>query len=110
VISSSALLLEVPVNRLRLDAFGGGALLISRRNADWFNARTFVETAVKIETERLRLKPDDELEGTDLDDVVHDIASSFADDANNDGIGAQLDFLREQGWNPPEQLLRESKP
>ena len=97
-------------NRLRLDAFGGGALVISRRNADWLNTGTFVETAVKIETERLRLKPDDELEDTDLDDVVHDIASSFAADANNDGIGAQLDFLLEHGWNPPEHLLRESKP
>jgi hypothetical protein len=97
-------------DRLRLDAFGGGALVISRRNADWLNTGTFVETAVKIETERLRLKPDDELEDTDLDDVVHDIASSFAADANNDGIGAQLDFLLEHGWNPPEHLLRESKP
>jgi hypothetical protein len=94
----------------RLDAFGGGAVVISRRNADWFYTSTFVETAAKIETERLRLKPDDELEDTDLDDVVHDIASSFAADANNDGIGAQLDFLLEHGWNPPEHLLRESKP
>ena len=94
----------------RLDAFGGGAVVISRRNADWLNTGTFVETAAKIETERLRLKPDDELEDTDLDDVVHDIASSFATDSNNDGIGAQLDFLLEHGWNPPEHLLRESKP
>jgi hypothetical protein len=94
----------------RLDAFGGGAVVISRRNADWLNTGTFMETAVKIETERLRLKPDDELEDTDLDDVVHDIASSFAADANNDGIGAQLDFLLEHGWNAPEHLLRESKP
>ena len=69
-----------------------------------------METAAKIETEQLRLKPDDELEDTDLDDVVHDIASSFAADANNDGIGAQLDFLLEHGWHPPEHLLRESKP
>ena len=97
-------------DRLRLDAFGGGALVISRRNADWLNTGTFVETAAKIETEQLRLKPDDELEDTDLDDVVHDIASSFAADANNDGIGAQLDFLLEHGWHPPEHLLRESKP
>jgi len=97
-------------SRPRLDAFGGGALVISRRNADWLNTGTFVETAAKIETERLRLKPDDELDDTDLDDVVHDIASSFAADSNNDGIGAQLDFLLEHGWNPPEHLLRESKP
>lgn len=96
-------------SRPRLDAFGGGAVVISRRNADWFNTGTFVETAVKAETERLRLKPDDELEDIDLDDVVHDIASSFAADANNDGIGAQLDFLLEHGWNPPEHLLREPK-
>ena len=94
----------------RLGAFGGGAVVISRRNADWFNNGTFVETAVKAETERLRLKPDGELEDIDLDDVVHDIASSFAADVNNDGIGAQLDFLLEHGWNPPEHLLRESKP
>ncbi len=94
----------------RLDAFGGGAVVISRRNADWFNTRTFVETAVKTETERLRLKPDDELGDIDLDDVVHDIASILASDANNDGIGAQLDFLLDHGWNPPEHLLREGKP
>ena len=94
----------------RLDAFGGGAVVISRRNADWFSTSTFVATAVKTETERLRLKPDDELEGINLDDVVHDIASTLAADANNDGIGAQLDFLLEHGWNPPEHLLREPKP
>ena len=94
----------------RLDAFGGGAVVISRRNADWFSTSTFAATAVKAEAERLRLKPDDELEGIDLDDFVHDIASILASDANNDGIGAQLDFLLEHGWNPPEHLLREPRP
>ncbi len=94
----------------RLDAFGGGAVVISRRNADWFSTSTFAATAVKAEAERLRLKPDDELEGINLDDFVHDIASTLAADANNDGIGAQLDFLLEHGWNPPEHLLREFKP
>jgi hypothetical protein len=93
----------------RLDAFGGGAVVISRRNADWFYTSTFVETAVKIETKRLGLKPDDELEDADLDDVVHDMASILASDANNGSIGSQFDFLFEHGWNPPEHLLREPK-
>lgn len=92
----------------RLDAFSGGAAVISRRNVDWFNTATLVETAARIETERLRLKPDDELaDDVDLDEAVHDIASALAADANNDGIGAQLDFLFEHGWNPPEHLVRE---
>jgi hypothetical protein len=91
----------------QLDAFGGGAVVISRRNADWFSTGTFVETAKKVETERLRLKPDDELKGVDLDDDVYDIASGLGADAHNNGIGAQLDFLLEHGWNPPEHLLRE---
>jgi hypothetical protein len=96
-------------SRPRPNAFGGGAVVISRRNAMWFNTRTLLEHAVKIETERLKLRPDDKLEDTDLDDVVHDIASSLASDANNGGIGAQLDFLFEHGWNPPEHLLREAR-
>ncbi len=93
-------------SRPRPNAFGGGAVVISRRDAIWFNTGTLLEHAAKIETERLKLKPDDKLEDTDLDDVVHDIASSLASDANNGGIGAQLDFLFEHGWNPPEHLLR----
>ena len=97
-------------SRPRLDAFGGGAVVISRRNAVWFHTSALLQKAMKAETERLRLKPDDELEDADLDDVVHDIASILASDANNDGIGAQLDFLLEHGWNPPEHLLREPKP
>ena len=91
----------------QVGAFGGGAVVISRRNVDWFNTATLVETAVRLETERLTIKPDGELEGTDLDDAVHDIASSLATDANNDGIGAQLDFLLEHGWSPPAHMLRE---
>ena len=88
-----------------VDEFGGGAVVISRRNADWFSTATFIETAAKIESERLKLKADDEVD-IDLDDVVHDVASIIASDANNDGLGAQLDFLFAHGWNPPEQLLR----
>ena len=95
-------------SRPRLDAFGGGAVAISRRNAIWFNTGTLLDQTIKIETERLKLKPDDELEDTELDDVVHDIASSLASDANNGGIGTQIDFLFEHGWNPPEHLLREA--
>jgi hypothetical protein len=91
----------------QLDAFGGGAVVISRRNADWFSTGTFVETAKKVETERLRFKPDDELKGVDLDDDVYDIASGLGADAHNNGIGGQLDFLLEYGWNPPEHLLRD---
>ena len=91
----------------QLNAFGGGAVVISRRNANWFDTATFVETAVKVETERLRLKLDDELEGTDLDDDVDDIAGRLAADAHNNDIGGHLDFLLEHGWNPSERLLRE---
>ena len=29
-----------------------------------------------------------------------------ARDANNGGFGAQLGFLFEHGWNPPEPMLR----
>jgi hypothetical protein len=32
-----------------------------------------------------------------------------APDAKNGGIGTQLDFLLEHGWNPPEHLLREAR-
>ena len=92
----------------RLDGFGGGAVVISRRGTNWFSTASFVATAAKTEAERLRLKPDEEL--PDLDDVVHDFASSLASDANNGSIGAQLDFLFEHGWNPPEHLLREVVP
>lgn len=95
-------------DRPRLDGFGGGAMVITRRSLASFNSGAFVDTAVKAVTERLRLKPDEEL--PDLDDVVHDIASSLASDANNGSIGAQLDFLFEHGWNPSEHLLREVVP
>ena len=93
-------------SRPRVDAFGGGAVVISRRNVIWFDTGALLEQTVKTETARLKLKPDVELEDTDLDDVVHDIASSLASDANNGGTGTQLDFLFEHGWNPPEHLLR----
>ena len=96
-------------SRPRLDAFGGGAVVISRRNAVWFNTGTLLKKAVKTETERLKLRPDEELEDIDLDDVVHDIASSLASDANNSGTLSQLDFLFEHGWTPPEHLLREPR-
>ena len=94
----------------RLDAFGGGGVVVSRRNTDWFSTATFVETAAKVEAERLRFKSDEELEDADLDEAVRDVASSLAADANNDGIGAQLDFLLDHGWTPPEHLLREVAP
>ena len=88
-----------------MDDFGGGAVVISRRNADWFSTATFIETAAKIESERLKLKADNEVD-IDLNDVVHDVASIIASDANNDGLGPQLDFLFAHRSNPPEQLLR----
>ena len=34
----------------RLDAFGGGAAVISRRNMDWFTMTTLVKAAAQIET------------------------------------------------------------
>ena len=93
----------------RPDAFGGGAVVISRRNAVWFDTGTLLEKAAQAETGRLKLKPDEELEDAGLDEDVHDIASSLAADANNNGIGSQLDFLFEHGWNPPARLLREHR-
>jgi hypothetical protein len=93
----------------RVDACGGGAVVISRRNTIWFDTGTLLEKAVKVATERLKLKPDEELEAVDLDDAVHDIASSLTSDANNSGLGSQLDFLFEHGWTPLEHLLRECR-
>ena len=93
----------------RLDAFGGGAVVISRRNAVWFNTGMLLEKAAKAETTRLRLKSDEELDDADFDGDVHGIASSLASDANNGGPGFQLDFLLEHGWNPPEHLLRDPR-
>ena len=42
--------------------------------------------------------------------MFFDVATSLAADANTDGLGAQLDFLFEHGWIPPEDLLREVAP
>ncbi len=94
-------------SRPRLDAFGGGAVAVSRRHTVWFDTAALLETAAKTEAERLRLRPDEELKDADLDDAVHDTASSLAADANNGGIGSQLGFLFAHGWTPPERLLRE---
>ena len=90
-----------------LDAFAGGAVVISRRTTIWFDTGSLLEKAMAAETARLRLRPDEEMVDADLDEVVHDIAASLAADANNGGIGSQLDFLLEHGWTPPAHLLRE---
>jgi hypothetical protein len=90
-----------------LDAFAGGAVVISRRTVAWFDTGSLLEKALATETARLRLRPDEALADADLDEAAHDIASSLAADANNGGIGSQLDFLCAHGWTPPAQLLRE---
>lgn len=94
----------------RLDAFGGGAAVISRRNVDWFAMTTLVKAAAQIEASRLKLRPELDMEGISLAGDVYHVATSLAADANTDGLGAQLDFLFEHGWIPPEELLREVAP
>ena len=92
----------------RLDAFGGGAAVVSRRNIDWFSTTTLVTVALQTETRRLTMKPEADLDGIDLAGTVFRVSNSLAADANTDGVGAQLDFLLEHGWLPPEDLLREA--
>lgn len=49
------------------------------------------------------LKDGDEITQTDLDDLVHDAASSMASDANNGGIEGQIHFLKNiAGWGDME--------
>ena len=38
------------------------------------------------------------LEDDDLDDTVHDIASKLASDANNRGVGGQIEFIGMGEW------------
>jgi len=35
----------------------------------------------------------------DLDEIVHDAASRLASNANNDGIGSQIEFLQKKVYN-----------
>jgi hypothetical protein len=45
------------------------------------------------------------IESANLDDTVHDAASSLASSANNEGIDGQLEFLMEKcGWSSEDIL------
>ena len=43
-----------------------------------------------------------DVDGSPLDDAVHDAASAMASSVNNGGIAEQVAFLREQGWRPSD--------
>ena len=38
-------------------------------------------------------------DASSLDDLVHEIASAKASDANNEGVHGQVQFLKENGWD-----------
>jgi hypothetical protein len=38
----------------------------------------------------------------DLDDLIHEVASSIAAEVNNSGMGEQVAFLLEHGWDEDE--------
>lgn len=40
-----------------------------------------------------------QLDTHDLDDVVHDAASTLASNANNEGLNGQIQFLTSLGWS-----------
>jgi len=45
------------------------------------------------------------IESANLDDTVHDAASSLASNANSEGIDGQLEFLLEKcGWSSEDIL------
>ena len=105
-------------SRLRVGEFGGGAVFVTADTIVWENAYDFVETEREAFLKRqqgedqatLLAKRAEEsgIQPEDLDELVHEAASSIASSINNDGLASQIEYLIEHwGLADAQKALEE---
>ena len=103
-------------SKLRVGEFSGGAMFVTADEVCWENAYDFVEDRRKaFETQRpqinrlIRRAKACGLQPEQLDEVVHETASSVAASLNNAGLDEQIAYLvKEFGPEETERMIDEA--
>lgn len=86
------------------DGYGGGACVLNRHEIDRFETTSWLHDATLAMETRLKARQlceSGRYGERELDDFVHDFASSAASSVNNAGVLEQLTWLMARGWEPP---------